>query len=62
MERDHGSQGIRSEQGVPDLLVGLQPLEGRGERGEVPVLIEVLLSVQRRRLFEGTMGVTAATA
>ena len=54
---------IRSEQGVPDLLVGLlQPLEGQGERGEVPVLVEVLLGVQRRRLFEGTMGVTAAAA
>jgi len=49
---------------VPDLLVGrLQSLEGQGERGASgPVLVGVLLSVKRRRLFEETVGVTAAAA
>ena len=62
-ERDLCSQGIWSEQGEPDLLVGqLKPLEGRGERGEAPMLVEVLLSVQGRRLFEGTNVVTVAAA
>ena len=49
---------------MPDLLVGrLLPLKGQGERGASgPVLVGVLLSVQRRRLFEETMCVAAAAA